>query len=72
MKRNRQKLKRRAAAWKASKEDTFEAAVMRLVTGQTLGEFLGKGRGPQKFSIFEGAGERATLPSPSPKVFRDF
>lgn len=51
MPRNRRKLRRRAAAWRAWKESTYEAAAIRMVMGISQSELL-KGRGNEPKGIY--------------------
>lgn len=47
-KRNRRKLRLRAARWKAQKAGTYEDAILRRLTGQGYASFMGKGQAPVK------------------------
>lgn len=52
-KRNRRRLKLRAARWKAAKADSVEDMAFRVLTGRGVAAFLGKGRGPYKGGILK-------------------
>lgn len=53
VKRNRARLRLRAARWKASKADSVEDMALRVLTGRGYAAFMGKGRGASYPGILE-------------------
>lgn len=52
-KRNRRRLKLRAARWKAAKADSVEDMALRVLTGRGYAAFMGKGQGASYPGILE-------------------